>query len=69
MPFYIIMQQKGFPYLQNYIDDLIYIGLPSSVAQSYQSLLELLQELGLEISRKKKSIYWFPLPIKLPVVI
>ena len=48
-----IMQQKGYPYLQNYIDDLIYIGLPSSVHQAYESLLHLLQELGLEISSKK----------------
>ena len=48
-----IMQQKGYPYLQNYIDDLIYIGLPSSVQQAYESLLHLLQELGLEISSKK----------------
>ena len=48
-----IMQQKGYPYLQNDIDDLIYIGLPSSVNEAYQSLLHLVQELGLEISRKK----------------
>ena len=48
-----IMQQKGYPYLQNYIDDVIYIGLPSSVDKAYQSLLSLLKELGLEISRKK----------------
>ena len=48
-----IMQQKGYPYLQNYLDDLIYIGLPSSVQQAYESLLHLLQELGLEISSKK----------------
>ena len=41
-----IMQQKGYPYLQNYIDDLIYIGSPSSVDQAYQSLLDLLQELA-----------------------
>ena len=47
------MQQKGFPYLQNYSNDLIYIGLPSSVDKAYQSLLDLLQELGLEISTKK----------------
>ena len=48
-----IMHQKGYPYLQNYIDDLIYIGLPSSVHQAYHSLLDLLQKLGLEISQKK----------------
>ena len=33
--------------LQNYKDDLIYIGLPSSVDQVYHSLLDLLQKLGL----------------------
>ena len=47
------MQQKGFPHLQNYLDDFIYIGLPSSVDKAYQSFLDLLQELGLEISSKK----------------
>ena len=34
-------------------NDLIYIGLPSSVDQAYHSLLDLLQELDLEISQKK----------------
>ena len=48
-----IMQQKGFPHLQNYLDDLIYIGLHSSVDKAYQSLLDLLHELGLEISSNK----------------
>ena len=37
----------------NYIDDLIYTGLPSNVHNSFQFLLSLLQELSLEISQKK----------------
>ena len=47
------MQQHGFPHLFNYIDDLIYTGLPSQIHSSYQFLLQLLQELGLDISQKK----------------
>ena len=37
----------------NYIDGLIYCGLPSTVDQSYHFLLNLLQDLGLNISHKK----------------
>ena len=48
-----IIKQKCYPYLQNYIADLIYIGLPSSIHQVYQFLLDLIQDLGLEISMKK----------------
>ena len=46
---------KGFGYLNllNYIEDLIYIGLPSEIQTSYQCLLDLLQQLGLDISHKK----------------
>ena len=47
------MQQHGFPHLFNYIDDLIYTGLPSEIHTSYHLLLQLLQELGLDISHKK----------------
>ena len=47
------MQQQGFPYLQNYIDDVIYIGLPSSIDKAYRFLLHLLQDLGFGISHKK----------------
>ena len=47
------MQQHGFPHLFNYIDDLIYTGLPSNINHSFQFLLQLLQELGLDISHKK----------------
>ena len=47
------MQQHGFPHLFNYIDDLIYTGLPSNIHNSFQFLSKLLQELGLDISHKK----------------
>ena len=36
--------------LLNYIDDLLYIGLPSKIHDSYAFLLDLLQDLGLEES-------------------
>ena len=39
--------------LMNYIDDLIYIGLPSKIYNSYYQLLSLLEQLGLEISQSK----------------
>ena len=48
-----IMTQHGFPLLFNYIDDLIYTGLPSEIDASFQFLKNLLGELGLEISMKK----------------
>ena len=48
-----IMKKFGYPNLLNYIDDLIYIGLPSDIHASYQYLLQLLQDLGLEISTNK----------------
>ena len=47
------MQQHGFPHLFNCIDDLIYTALPSNIHNSFQFLLQLLQELGLDISHKK----------------
>ena len=47
------MRQHGFPGLWNYIDDLIYTGLPSKIYHSYQFLLNLLQDLGLAISPEK----------------
>ena len=52
-----IMKRFGYPNLLNYIDNLVYIGLPSEIEASYQCLLDLLQQLSLEISRKK----WLPL--------
>ena len=48
-----IMAKYGHPYLSKYIDDLIYCGLPSKIDSAYQFLLNLLQELGLDISDKK----------------
>ena len=48
-----IMTKFGYPNLLNYIDDLIYIGLPSNITASYDFLLHLLQELGLDISENK----------------
>ena len=48
-----IMTQNGFPNLFNYIDDLIYTGLPSEIHSSFKFLKELLSELGLDISLKK----------------
>ena len=48
-----IMNKNGHNALMNYIDDLIYCGLPSNIGYSYQFLLNLLQELGLDISAKK----------------
>ena len=41
------------PNLSNYIDDLIYCGLPSKIDSAYQVLTELFRELGLDISEKK----------------
>ena len=49
---YIIVQNR-FPNLFNYIDDLIYTGLPSDIHSSFTFLKELLIELGLDISLKK----------------
>ena len=48
-----IMANNGHNALVNYIDNLIYCSLPSTVNQSYQFLLSLLQDLGLDISEKK----------------
>ena len=47
------MAQNSFPNLFNYIDDLIYTGLPSEIHSSFTFLKELLSELGLDISFKK----------------
>ena len=47
------MKNKGHPYLLNYIDDLCYCELPSKIDTAYQCLLQLLQDLGLDISTKK----------------
>ena len=47
------MNKHGTNALLNYIDDLIYFGLPSTISHSYQFLLDLFQDLGLDISIKK----------------
>ena len=47
------MKNNGHNSLLNYIDDLIYTALPSTIHDSYQFLLDLLQQLGLDISSKK----------------
>ena len=47
------MTKNDHNLLLNYIDDLIYCGLPTTINSSYQYLLNLLQELGFDISRKK----------------
>ena len=48
-----IMNKNGHTGLRNYIDDLIYIGLPSVIRTPYDFLLSLLQDLGLQVSSKK----------------
>ena len=47
------MKQHGYPNLMNYIDDLIYIDLPSQIHSSYNFLLSLLHDLGLQVSKTK----------------
>ena len=50
---YIMKDTFHFSNLYNYIDDLIYIGLPGDIYQSFHTLIDLLQDLGLEISISK----------------
>ena len=50
---YIMSHKFQFHHLYNYIDDLIYTGLPVNIWQSFNTLLKILQELGLEISQSK----------------
>ena len=47
------MSKNGHNALLNYIDHVIYCGLPSTISHSYQFILDLLEELGLDISVKK----------------
>ena len=47
------MAQHGFHHLHNYIDDLIYTGLPSDIHRSCEFLTQLLADLDLDISLKK----------------
>ena len=48
-----IMRQHGYPNRMNYIDDIIYIDLPSKFHSSYNFLLSLLHDLGLQVSETK----------------
>ena len=48
-----IMKQHGFNNLFNYIDDLIYVGLPHKILKSFKFLQELLLDLGVEITSSK----------------
>ena len=50
---YIMDHKFGYPNLQNFIDDLIYPGLPHEIHEAYASLINLLKDLGLEVSAKK----------------
>ena len=50
---YIMKEHFNYPNLYNYIDDLIYIGLPGHIHDSYNALTVLLGELGLDISLSK----------------
>ena len=47
------MKLHGYDNLMNYIDDLIYTGLPSKIHHSYQFLFSLLQDLCLQVSQSK----------------
>ena len=48
-----MMDQANHNGLMPYIDDLLFAGLPSKIHQSYQFLLDLLKDLGLQISEAK----------------
>ena len=48
-----IINKHGFPDLYNYVDDLIYCGIPSTIFQAYEILSSLLVQLGPQISAKK----------------
>ena len=48
-----VMNTRGYKHFYNYIDDLIYIGLPHEIHQSFQFLQDLLKDLGLTISQDK----------------
>ena len=48
-----IMASQGHTRLYNYIDDLIYIAPPDEIHEAYNYLLNLLQQLGLDISQEK----------------
>ena len=47
------MKNHGFHTIFNYIDDLIYLGSPHEIHQSFTFLQHLLQDLGLEVTPSK----------------
>ena len=49
----LIMNKNGFPNSYNYVDDLLYYGLPSNIYKSFAFLSDLLHQLGLKINPKK----------------
>ena len=57
-----IMANHGFPVLYNYINDLIYVGLPSKIDAAFQFLLSLLADPGLEVSTKNLVPLFFKFP-------
>ena len=48
-----IMRSHGFPDLFNYVDDIIYCGIPSKIEPAFKFLVDLLHHLGLDINPKK----------------
>ena len=50
---YIMHHKFGYPNLYNYIDDLIYPALPHEIHEAYATLINLLNDLGFEVSQKK----------------
>ena len=50
---YIMDYKFGYPNLYNYTDDLIYPALPHEIHEVYADLINLLNDLGLEVSQKK----------------
>ena len=48
-----IITKNGFSDLYNYVDDLLYCGLPSNIYKSFAFLSDLLHQLGLKINPKK----------------
>ena len=48
-----IMASQGYTRLYNYIDDLVFIGPPDGIYNACSYLINLLQQLGLDISKEK----------------
>ena len=47
------MNKNGFPDLYNYVDNLLYRGLPSNIYKSFAFLSDLLHQLDLKINPNK----------------